>query len=373
MLLLLHLAIVTNRLCCVPSKSICHHLCVALAADVQWDEYEDGYSKHHPRPREHARLCLQDDGDLAGDSVCYVSPPPTCNFDGTGTKIQDNLWSVAGASLQDRTPQSKGGPNLIINGDFSFNTAGVDQNGPSVLWGLTRDVNDPDTFVGVTQGFLQSWPASGGGNWTYAVWGGKVGTFPVAPCVGCSPSMVYFGNGFGNYNNTGPFTFNSDGFAQSATLTLIPQQDIPGKGFGTPDTPVTISQTVGLTLGVRYRLQFYVGSEGGSSASTKYTETGVAAVDITGYARTYFSVPHSVSLTGRYLTLDFVAYSTNTIISFLSWGHININALPLAPVAPPLATELVLDDVILTECRDWTNSPFYLRTPFQVSHLSCMP
>jgi hypothetical protein len=43
---------------------------------------------------------------------------------GTGLAIEPGLEGVAGADLQDRTPLLDDGPNLVLNGDFSFGEGG---------------------------------------------------------------------------------------------------------------------------------------------------------------------------------------------------------------------------------------------------------
>lgn len=117
--------------------------------------------------------------------------------------------------------------------------------------------------------------------------------------------------------------FNSDGFGQGditiiPTACTAPYTDCPN--WGTPDTPVTVKQTVsGLAVGTRYRLQFYAASEDSTVTNpqdTQWYQTGVAGLDITGYQRTYFTVTHA----SRYLTIDFVATASDTTIAFLNWG-----------------------------------------------------
>lgn len=84
---------------------------------------------------------------------------PTSGCDGTAKRIQSGLYSISGATLQDLIPVASGGPNLILNGDFSFNSSGSDQNGATIYNDLVN--GNP----------IQSWDSYGGGTSTYAIWG----------------------------------------------------------------------------------------------------------------------------------------------------------------------------------------------------------
>lgn len=88
-------------------------------------------------------------------------------------QIQAGLHSVAGATLQSHTPVASGGPNLVLNGDFTYDSSGTQQDTPSgesgSLWGLVV----PGEFSWTVNG-IQSWETSGGGQNTYAAWGSKI-------------------------------------------------------------------------------------------------------------------------------------------------------------------------------------------------------
>jgi hypothetical protein len=168
------------------------------------------------------------------------------------------------------------------------------------------------------------------------------------------------------YNiSSGTFGFDENGYGQG-DLFFYPT----ASGYGSYSKPVTVSQTVqGLEVGRRYRLQFFAGHEFASSPTLK---AGVAAIDISGYSRTYIVVPGAYA---QYRTVDFIARQPSTTISFMSWGHINI----LGPQNGNTegATELGLDDVILTACavprvpcRPTAKvSPLVLADPAQASQI----
>lgn len=106
-------------------------------------------------------------------------------------QIQTGLHSVAGASLQNHNPVASGGPNLILNGDFTYDASGTQQDTPAgqsgSLWGLVV----PGQFNWPLNP-IQSWDTSGGGDKTYAAWGSKINyqwsTSNAPPPAG--PSMV---------------------------------------------------------------------------------------------------------------------------------------------------------------------------------------
>ena len=288
----------------------------------------------------------------AVQSASAATGPVTC--DGTQTQIQSGLHSVAGATLQDHTPVLSGGPNLVLNGDFTYAEDDTDANALDANFALSSAGPYPGTYKAI-----KHWPVTGGGSNSYGLWGGLIGIPDDGWGLGNAPapalpSMVYMGNGPGaRYHvNSGSVTFNSDGFSQS-DFSPVPE----GPEYGTTADPLKLSQTVtGLTVGHQYRLQFYRASEDSAVAvaDTQFGQTGVAGIEITGYHRTYFLVPaHS----NAYVTLDFVATNVSTTISFLNWGHILILGPPdtdnpggVVDGVGISATELGLDDVILTEC-----------------------
>lgn len=108
-------------------------------------------------------------------------------------------------------------------------------------------------------------------------------------------------------NSTIDFDAAFDGtrYAQIPEIVLNPS-GYPGKFFyGGFDTPLAISQVVSLTVGARYRLQWFASSEDASSPSPipTWSLPGIAAFEITGYNRTYFTVLHEAG----YMTVDFFA------------------------------------------------------------------
>jgi hypothetical protein len=72
-------------------------------------------------------------GGLAIVFALATAPPAAAACDGTQVLIEDGLWGVGGATLQDRTPLADGGPNLILNGDFTYSGRWVDILAASVL------------------------------------------------------------------------------------------------------------------------------------------------------------------------------------------------------------------------------------------------
>ena len=252
-----------------------------------------------------------------------------CTTDGTANLVEDvdgtnRLWSISGAGLQDRTPLTASGPNLMKNGDFDVDAGGADANPDTILFGMNTPTNIGETSV---TKLPQDWSYSGGGTASYVGWGGMAPKiWKLSKCgTGCSLSMVYPGNGWdGKWSGTKP-TFNADGVAQEAGLVLIPMYYTSGATgpYGSPTTPTSLAQTVsGLTVGNRYRLQFFVGSEHGKHTPTDpgwgFSKAGVAAIEIEGYTRTYFEVlPYAAG--ARYMTLDFIATANPTTIAFLNW------------------------------------------------------
>lgn len=156
---------------------------------------------------------------------------------------------------------------------FSYDVNGVDRNSPTISMFASPGRDNP---VGIV--LMQSWQVTGGGVSTYAIWGGKVPTEASATdCIasGCSRSLLYMGKGFqGQWRTSGgtidaSTIFATTRYAQIPNLVLWPE-NYPTYGttyFGGPNTPFAISQTVTLTVGARYRLQWWQSSEDGSQAS----------------------------------------------------------------------------------------------------------
>ena len=277
-------------------------------------------------------------------TVASAAPTTVCG--GTGNLLETGLQSVSGAALIDHTPAASNGPNLILNGDFTFSADDTDMAATQARGGLV-----PGTTGGGTPVAIRDWTAFGGGRLTYAKWGSLVhgGEPPPAPA---DASMVYFGNALGatwkqdsgtavatqdGFRN--PLSFNADGAALS-NITVTPRDNSPNF-YGTSTTPVTLTQTVtGLTSGTRYRLQFWMTGE--NRTTRGYVDPGLFGLDISGYHRVWVVVP---SVSG-YFTIDFIAASSSTQVAFNVWGHTNpINS-------GPGPTELILDDVILAACDD---------------------
>jgi hypothetical protein len=84
-------------------------------------------------------------------------------------RIRALLGSLVGDEFGLLTQGSPTIPACCDPGDFSFDALGADQNGASTLWGLTRTV----TEFNFPQRIIANWTASGGGDQTYAGWGGK--------------------------------------------------------------------------------------------------------------------------------------------------------------------------------------------------------
>ena len=335
-----------------------------------------------------ALLCLERLG-VAAQGIC----------DGAGILIQPGVQGISGATLNDRTPVAAGGPNLMLNGDFSFNITWVllsllslhappvcrfDSSScppvpPSPAPGRHRrnqDMNGPNTARGPlpqeTQSFqplysaIKDWIGSGGGTFSYPMWGGKTATqyktgwYPVAQQAGASLSSIYMGTAFAQYNGTPP-TFDANGYG----VSLDPKFYIysaynPQTLYASWLTPVNITQVVtGLVVGRTYRLQFFQGGEGVQDGPTNaFNGTGIAALDISGYDRVYFLVS---GLSAQYRSIDFVAKSTSHVLSFLNWGHVEITGPP--NTFPPFATELAFDDVILVPCPSCTKAATAWTTP----------
>jgi LPXTG-motif cell wall-anchored protein len=310
-----------------------------------------------------------------------ASTPASVVCSGTGSLLETGLQSVGGAALIDHTPVATGGPNLVLNGDFTFAADNTDMSTSGMSAGLV-----PGTTLGGTPVAIRDWTAYGGGERTYAKWGYRVHGGEPAPAP-ADDSMVYFGNALGATwrQDSGsavsaqdgfinPLTFNAEGAALS-NITVTPR-DNRADYFGTSATPVTLTQTVaGLTPGSRYRLQFWMTGENRVTNPVQYRDPGLFGLDITGYHRVWVVVPSQ----SAYFTIDFVATTGSTQLAFNVWGHTNPVTSGTAP------TELILDDVILAQCTTsgglsapatpvtalgqnppWTvDDPYY--TPFETS------
>ncbi len=197
--------------------------------------------------------------------------------------------------------------NLVTNGGFETGAAG----------NQTWTGNGPHT--GPTPGgpgvLIPSWNA------TYPTgaygWWGPV-PFAAAPCFE-GTNCVYFGNWLTSASLAPNFGPNGQvTFAGPVTFT---NQVAANQGA------VTLSQTIALTVGNSYLLDFWTSGEGTSMPSGVFGLTiGAQSIflqAITGSRRYY---------------VGFTADQASTTITFTNWGHITNNGT---------ATELVLDDVIL--------------------------
>ena len=138
-------------------------------------------------------------------------------------------------------------------------------------------------------------------------------------------------------------TFNANG-----TVTFASAPTITSNNHGNSTAAVTISQTVATTIGVRYRLDFWVSSEdAGLAKASRYAADGFFGLKVGG-TTAYLTVPGSkpdpngFGSSLRYY-VDFVATTTTTALTFTNWGHFsNIGSNNVV-----MSAELVLDDVIL--------------------------
>lgn len=198
--------------------------------------------------------------------------------------------------------------NLVANGGFEIGAAG----------------NQGWTGPGPQTGFYPPGPSVSIPSWsaTYPVGAyGWWGPFPFAgaPC-GEATNCVYFGNWL---------------MSASATPTILPNGEVD---FGGPVSftntvaanqgAVTLSQTVNLTPGDTYLLDFWTSGEtvGGASGVFGLTiGTDLLYLEAVETARRYY--------------VAFSADAAATPISFSNWGHLVQGSI--------IGTELVLDDVIL--------------------------
>lgn len=282
------------------------------------------------------KVRFSDTSTATADATAVVSggsgttQKTTCPGGGTTASIQTGMNAVTGASVLDRTSPS----NLVQNGDFTSTAAGYPAAGLNFFYthgtmGASKTVSSKTATVVA----IPNWTATGGSDLTYAFWANTTGSsMPVATVMtntsgGNDIKHVYFGNNSGA-SITPSATFSTQGFS-TTNYTITPMS-----GYGTASTPPAITQSgIPTVAGRTYRLQFLQGYENWGSVS------GIAAIDITGYPTTYFEVKFAV----RRVTLEFVATSSSTSLTFKSWGHI------------PSATELVLDDVIINQCTTLTN------------------
>jgi hypothetical protein len=164
--------------------------------------------------------------------------------DGTGLTIQEGLQGVGGATTQSLVPVAEGGPNLVLNGDFTYDTSGQSYNDGAAPANSHMPAGDePQNYKAII-----NWPASGGGSDSYGRWGGEtysgwaLAWEPVDRAAGAGSSMIYMGNGNGVGFWNGSITWDANGFAQSPTLYL---GNTNPDWYGTFETPVQVSCVLG--------------------------------------------------------------------------------------------------------------------------------
>ena len=198
--------------------------------------------------------------------------------------------------------------NLVANGGFETGAAG-DQtwtgNGPH-----TGPVPTP---TGVA---IPSWTASYPTG-AYGWWGAYPNAY--APCTE-GAACVYFGNWV--TTATQPPSFGANGEVTFPAPVSFNNTVPANQG------QVTLAQTVLLTVGATYLLDFWTTGE------ANHPTSGVFGLDIGGQSVFLEVVPG----TRRYY-VTFTADVAGTTIGFTNWGHIQTPG--------GAATELVLDDVIL--------------------------
>lgn len=249
---------------------------------------------------------------------------------GTATTVATNLSWITSPDAGVRTAPT----NLITNGDFTDTNTFTTP--PHLFWGektvqgtarmeLTASVMGypivpyPNAVsTGVNGEAIPGWIAAGGGVRTYAM----IGPLPNrGTTLGLTPNIVYFGNG--QSTSVSPsVTWTAQGWSRQS-LTVSNSNSEYGTSAG-----LTLSQTIATTVGVKYRFQFH------QLAEQAQVNDGIAAIDITGYGRTFFAVKQAT----RRIALEFVATATSTMFTFVAWGHL------------PLSTELAIDDVTVNPC-----------------------
>lgn len=274
-----------------------------------------------------------------GDGSVSDKPRNAILLDGTASLLQSGMWSITGGTLQNRTAKANGGSNLVINGDFTP-LGGVIAG---EKYGLLTDISHKFSPI-------PGWLATGGGTKSYGGWGDLTDSTWVGlpEQTGADPSAVYFGNEFWSYRGAVNLNAEGIGLSSSSNPIFIYFPGFPKEEQGDFTSPVKLSQTVeNLEVGKKYRLQFWVTGENNAE---KYPRPGLAALDIEGYQRLYYRVPANSlneNKVGKRYTVDFVAKDTDTTIAYMSWGHVDLSLAPGAE-STMKATELILDDVILT-------------------------
>lgn len=227
-----------------------------------------------------------------------------------------SLTMTSGLTLDRTTPA-----NLIVNGSF-------ENGGPGNFW-ATGTSNLPYSS-------LPGW-VSGGGTLNYAQWD-NTAAFHLSDPLPDGTHGLYFGNAF--VSVTPVPTFLPNGTVTFASTPVITHISNPPSGY-MPD--VTLSQTVtGLDVNKVYALSYWTSGES-SSSSSGYPHDGIFGMDVTGFPRGYYAVPHGgTGGLGSSYVYQFLLQPANatTTITFTNWGHF---------IDPSFisTTEVVMDDVIL--------------------------
>ena len=210
------------------------------------------------------------------------------------------------------------GSNLVTNGSFENRLPGDPAVPTNLSWSGVDGfhIGNPNQVVYT----IPDWSETSDSG-AYGVWGSSFG--PCADGVAC----LYFGNWYTTPST--PPTFHGDG-----TVTFAPPPTFTNKSSKN-QTPTTLSQTLILTIGDTYLLDFYTTGEENIHG---YIKPGVFGLSI-GADSVFLTVPSSSSLFNagsiRYY-VEFTATAATETLSFTNWGHIG-----------DLSTELVLDDVIV--------------------------
>jgi hypothetical protein len=215
--------------------------------------------------------------------------------------------------------------NLVQNGSFEDHPNG---GASGYYWGLGT----------ASTPFAQpaSWVTNGAAL-NYAEWGNTAAFATASAPLPDGTSGLYFGNGLMAAISETP-TFNADGSVTfiSPTPTIVPKYS----------PPVTLSQTLsGLNTGATYGLSFWASGE--YAATSGFPQDGFFGLDVTGYGTVYLAAPSGTSALGQshVYNFTFTPVSSNTTITFTNWGHPN-GSMPGWTI-PGIATELILDDVIV--------------------------
>lgn len=240
------------------------------------------------------------------------------------------LWITVGGMVQAALTLT--GPlnlshtgNLVQNGSFEDHP----NSGATIYYWASGTASTP---------FAQpaSW-LTNGASLNYAEWG-NTAVFPTASApLPDGTSGLYFGNGQMAAISETP-TFNADGSVTfiSPSPTIVPKYS----------PPVTLSQTLtGLNTGTTYGLTFWTSGE--DAATSGFSHDGFFGLDVTGYSTVYLAAPSGLSALGQshVYNFTFTPVSANTTITFTNWGHPN-GSMPGWTI-PGIATELILDDVIV--------------------------